>query len=144
MSTNSLIGIMDNDSLLNCRAIYCHWNGYPENVGAILNGHYKDLEKVEELLKLGTLVSLSENISSCDTFGEKERINKHNFAVPNGVVEYWATVEWVYLFNPNTLKWHTYKVVGIGEEEKTIEERFIDYAPLIEEAVNNYIMSRPK
>ena len=60
------------------------------------------------------------------------------------MVEYWATVEWVYLFNPNTLKWHTYKVLGVGEEEKRIEERFIDYAPLIEEAVNNYIMSRPK
>lgn len=134
---------MDNDSLIDCRAIYCHWDGYPKNVGTILNGHYKDLAKVEELLKLGTLVSLSENISSCDTFGETDRVNKHNFTIPNGVVEYWATVEWVYLFNPNTLKWHTYKVLGVGEE-KTIEERFIDYFPLIEDAINNHIMTRPK
>ena len=42
MATRSFIGIVEEDKI---KGIYCHWDGYPENVGAILNGHYKDLAK---------------------------------------------------------------------------------------------------
>lgn len=43
--------------------IYCHYDGYPEYVGKILLTHYNNKDKVEELLELGDLSSLGENIA---------------------------------------------------------------------------------
>lgn len=60
MSTRSAIGIKEADII---RSIYCHWDGYPENNGKILYKYYNSKEKVEELLKLGDLSSLHENIN---------------------------------------------------------------------------------
>lgn len=42
------------------RAVYCHWDGYPENNGVILHSHYFNTPMVEELLALGSLSSLGE------------------------------------------------------------------------------------
>lgn len=42
--------------------IYCHFDGYPEGVGQTLLDHYKDYDKVLELVKLGGLSSLRQNI----------------------------------------------------------------------------------
>ena len=39
-------------------AIYCHNDGYPEGVGAILGRWYRNTKKVEALLKLGSISSL--------------------------------------------------------------------------------------
>lgn len=43
--------------------VYCHFDGYPEGVGSVLLKHYKTKNKVDELLKLGDLSSLGENIA---------------------------------------------------------------------------------
>lgn len=48
--------------------IYCHWDGYPEGVGAILKKHYTDPKKVDKLLNLGSISSLGKIIG-----------HKHNF-----------------------------------------------------------------
>ena len=53
MATRSLIGkILPGGDIL---AIYCHWDGYPENNGEILKNHYQDPEKVDKLISLGNL-----------------------------------------------------------------------------------------
>lgn len=56
MSTNSTIRLND-------KIIYCHWNGYIEYNGFILVNHYTDVEKIEELLSLGNISILAENVS---------------------------------------------------------------------------------
>ena len=56
MSTNSSIRIKREDGTTT--GIYCHWDGYIENNGVILQLAYNTPEKVEELLKLGDLSSL--------------------------------------------------------------------------------------
>ena len=56
MSTNSNIRIKRKDGTQT--GIYCHWDGYIENNGVILQLAYNTPEKVEELLKLGDLSSL--------------------------------------------------------------------------------------
>jgi hypothetical protein len=61
MSTRSYIGKLD-DKSNDVKFIYCHWDGYPEYVGYILDTYYKDSEKVDELLNLGDISSLKENI----------------------------------------------------------------------------------
>jgi hypothetical protein len=67
MSTRSTIG-MENDNG-EVRAIYCHWDGYPSNNGAILLEHYNNPQKIEQLLDLGDLSSLRAEI------GEKQDFN---------------------------------------------------------------------
>ena len=48
--------------------IYCHFDGYPENVGKILAEHYTDIEKVEELMDLGDLSILGKEIGEKQDF----------------------------------------------------------------------------
>lgn len=50
-------------------SIYCHWDGYPEHNGEMLRRYYTDMEKIVELVSLGSLSSLRPEI------GEK-----HNFS----------------------------------------------------------------
>ena len=61
MSTRSLIGIAAPDGSV--RAVYCHFDGYIEGVGATLLRHYNSEEKARELLDLGDLSSLGERIA---------------------------------------------------------------------------------
>jgi hypothetical protein len=56
MATRSFIITPTGDSLF--RGVYCHWDGYPEGVGATLAEHYTDDEKIDRLVKLGSLSSL--------------------------------------------------------------------------------------
>ena len=60
MSTRSLIGIQREKDKF--EVIYCHSDGYPTYNGAMLLDHYSDKEKVEKLLKLGSISILARNI----------------------------------------------------------------------------------
>lgn len=56
MGTRSSIGyLLPNGSV---KAVYCHWDGYPEYNGEILMKNYTELSKVEELISLGAISSL--------------------------------------------------------------------------------------
>ncbi len=54
MGTRSFVGVMVGDK---CRAVYVHWDGYLEGVGAELQG-YKTQAEVEELISHGDRSSL--------------------------------------------------------------------------------------
>ena len=61
MATRSRIGMeMPNGKV---KSIYCHHDGYPEGVGATLQEHYTNPEKVEALIALGDISVLSENVA---------------------------------------------------------------------------------
>lgn len=68
MSTRSIIAAYNQDTK-SYRSIYCHFDGYPEGVGATLAKHYKDQAKISLLMDLGDLSSLGEEI------GEKHDFN---------------------------------------------------------------------
>lgn len=59
MATRSAIGIITDRYIY---GIYCHWDGYPENNGRLLVEHYKTLDQVWDLIKLGDLSSLGKTI----------------------------------------------------------------------------------
>lgn len=59
MATRSAIIMKDGDTY---KGIYCHWDGYPSGVGEILKHHYIDTGKVRELISLGDVSSLRENV----------------------------------------------------------------------------------
>ena len=60
MATRSRIGIENEDGTVS--SIYCHWDGYVSNNGKILVTHYTDRQKVKELIELGDISALAENV----------------------------------------------------------------------------------
>ena len=52
--------------------IYCHWDGYLEYNGKMLFENYNNEEKVKELINLGDISSLAENVNPDST-------KPHNF-----------------------------------------------------------------
>jgi hypothetical protein len=80
MGTRSRIGVMHGDKV---KSVYCHWDGYLEHNGRMLQEHY-DSSKANHLVALGDLSSLGPNI------GEK-----HSFDIEAkyGTPEYLAEAE---------------------------------------------------
>ena len=68
MATRATIAKLDNNGV---KAIYLHSDGYLEYTGRILDEHYQDESKVDELLSHGDVSSLNENI------GEKLPFNDY-------------------------------------------------------------------
>jgi hypothetical protein len=69
MATRSAIGILREDGSIN--AVYCHWDGYiDDGVGQTLFENYNSTSKVEDLIFLGNISSLGEEI------GEKHDFDK--------------------------------------------------------------------
>lgn len=68
MSTRSLIG---KDYGNEIKAIYCHFDGYPQHNGAILKECYSDDGKIDELIRLGDISSLGPKIDIADEFKTK-------------------------------------------------------------------------
>lgn len=67
MATRSAIGIKHGSVI---KGIYCHWDGYVDCNGRILNDNYQDSVKVNQLISLGDLSSLGTDI------GEKQDFNQ--------------------------------------------------------------------
>ena len=61
MGTSSAIGIKSKEGFI--EAITCHFDGYPSHVGRILLECYGDEKRARELLALGALSALEENIT---------------------------------------------------------------------------------
>lgn len=59
MSTRSLIAIKNDNTYT---SVYCHFDGYPEGVGITLLENYKSKKKMDDLLALGNISSLSKSI----------------------------------------------------------------------------------
>lgn len=56
MATRSRIGIVNPDNTVT--SIYCHFDGYPSHVGAVLLEHYNTPDRVAALMALGDLSAL--------------------------------------------------------------------------------------
>lgn len=69
MSTRSGIGIEREDGSV--VGVYCHYDGYPEGVGRILDEHYRDRREVEELVALGSISSLGPEIGERHPFNQR-------------------------------------------------------------------------
>ena len=66
MATRSTIGILNGDNSVT--SIYCHWDGYPEGVGATLREHYTATETITNLMALGDLSVLGATIGTQKKF----------------------------------------------------------------------------
>lgn len=70
MGTRSTIALEFADGTV--EQVYCHWDGYLDNNGAILQANYMDPFKVKELLALGAFSSL------CNTVAETKETAYHS------------------------------------------------------------------
>jgi hypothetical protein len=66
MGTRSRIAVMHGD---NCKSVYCHWDGYLQHNGAILQEHY-DSAKANHLVALGDMSSLRPSIGEKHAFSQ--------------------------------------------------------------------------
>jgi len=64
MGTRSRIGVMHGDVV---KSVYCHWDGYLEHNGAILQQHY-DSARANHLVALGDISSLDKEIGEKHPF----------------------------------------------------------------------------
>lgn len=122
MSTRSYIGIINKDRSVD--AVYCHWDGYPDNQGPILKDSYDSAEKVRKLLSLGSLSALGRNfapegkveytsvypydttVAYCRDLGEEMEDAVH-FNSRKTFLDWLrrTDVEYVYLYNENLSAW---------------------------------------
>jgi len=53
--------------------IYCHWDGYLDNNGKILQEHYQDRAKIYALMLLGDISSLRPEIGQAHDFDDRNK-----------------------------------------------------------------------
>ena len=68
MATRSAIAVMHGTVI---KAVYCHWDGYLENNGVILNDHYNSIG-ANMLVALGDISSLKPTIGEAHAFSHRE------------------------------------------------------------------------
>jgi hypothetical protein len=82
MATRSTIALEFADGSVS--QVYCHWDGYLENNGAILAQHYMDPFKVKELVERGAMSSLDSSVDGCSFYaedrGEELTVNRYQNA----------------------------------------------------------------
>ena len=69
MGTRSTIALEFADGTV--QQVYCHWDGYLDYNGKILQEHYSDPFKLQKLIDLGDLSSLAPNIGTQHSFGDR-------------------------------------------------------------------------
>ena len=81
MGTRSMIAI-ENPHSKAVKSIYCHWDGYLEHNGSLLEKHYPNSPKVNNLIALGDLSSLGSQI------GEEHPFSPHSSAEDKALYEH--------------------------------------------------------
>jgi hypothetical protein len=82
MGTRSTIAIENADGTVT--GIYCHWDGYLSHNGRILQENYADEAKVRELIALGDISSLGEEIGTAHDFDAAPRGECNSYARDRG------------------------------------------------------------
>ena len=96
MSTRSRIGVMHGNK---CKSVYCHFDGYLEHNGVILQEHY-DSAKANHLVALGDMSSLRPELgeqhafSKFDTPGIEVQVHNENWCTFYGRDRGESDTEW--------------------------------------------------
>jgi hypothetical protein len=69
MATRSTIALEYADGTVD--QVYCHWDGYLDHNGKILQQHWRDPYKVQKMMELGDLSSLSMEIGEQQDFDDR-------------------------------------------------------------------------
>ena len=124
MGTRSTIGVVLWDNTI--ESIYCHWDGYPNGVGAMLAEHYTCPAKIDALLALGDISTLEPEIGEQHDFDNptdgwtlaygRDRGDEDITQDTHASIAKWKTrrrlngCEFGYLWNGST--WETFNLHG--------------------------------
>ena len=150
MSTRSNIAILNKDTKTITK-IYCHWDGYPEYVGEILNTNYKDEKKIRKLIALGSISSLMEEVepnpNEIHSFNEPQPMVTIAYTRDRGEDWKWNKpeeldfnkfrkflrnpfdIEYVYLYIDSKVGWVFWKTYGLtkkSDEKIKSEMKYLD------------------
>ena len=78
MGTRSTIALEYADGTI--EQVYCHWDGYFDHNGKILQENYTDPFKLQKLIAGGDMSTLSEDVEGCEFYtarGEKRVIRRY-------------------------------------------------------------------
>lgn len=106
MSTRSLICKYDEQKKA-YRAIYCHFDGYIEGVGSMLDANYDTIDKVNALFKLGDISSLKATVEETSKEAYDDSKDRYLTDIPTNVAD--SDIEFVYLYISKGL-WQVYLV----------------------------------
>ena len=108
MSTRSFICKYDTDKKA-YRAIYCHFDGYVEGVGAMLDANYDTESKVDALLDLGDISSLESTVEETRKNAYKNSQPRYLTHITDNEEVTNSDIEFVYLYVSKGL-WQVYMV----------------------------------
>lgn len=114
MGTRSAIGFAEYDGSI--RAIYCHYDGYVEHNGKLLDEYYNSIEAVEELLDMGDVVALQSTIEGTKFFiRDNKAPNAHanDFKDVSEFYEHYNEIGCEYFYIFNGIEW----IVADGDGE---------------------------
>lgn len=134
MATRSMVGIKTETGI---RAIYVHWDGYPEGVGKTLNTYYNSDALINEMMDLGNASSIGPELGTkhdfnrpsssgmgkeCTFYGRdrgEDGQESINFESTQELVDYakGSWLEWIYIKGPDG--WMTKPMNG---EWQSLEE----------------------
>ena len=77
MATRSTIALEYADGTVD--QIYCHWDGYLENNGQLLQKHWQDPFKVQKMVQLGDMSSLGEDVGVQHSFESASTVKDCTF-----------------------------------------------------------------
>ena len=151
MSTNSYIAIKNNDETIDY--IYCHWDGYIENNGVILQLYYNNENRIRKLINLGDISSLEKKLNPIPEKPHEKLNRQENVTLAyardcdeNLRIRYskniddfisdckGSTAEFVYLYDNNKWYFSTYNDYEIFKslDKAVIYALFNDYAICME------------
>ncbi len=85
-------------------AVYCHWDGYITNNGALLLDHFNSLPSAVELIKGGSISSLGEGTDNtkfhCRDMG-REMVPASEYGTREEFIEDSNGLEYLYILNQN-------------------------------------------
>lgn len=82
--------------------IYCHWDGYPDGVGAALQSGYNSYEQALALILGGDLSSLDESYSCPYSLGDGEDADR---CAPTVLQKAELNEEYLYVFDYKSNQW---------------------------------------
>ena len=104
MGTQASISCVNPDGTIT--SIFCYNDGYVNGVGKTLVNYYKEYDKINELMKLGDIESLGDEVSEC----EVDEYYVEPATVFDDVTDWKDGLEFQrydYVFKDG--KWHLYK-----------------------------------
>jgi hypothetical protein len=92
MATRCRIGIQNQDNTVS--SIYCHFDGYQSGVGDMLYKHYRDREKLQQLIELGDISYLGVDLDSTCAYHRGQRGEELNKARIDSSLESFANSDY--------------------------------------------------